>query len=165
MSNICYMSAISAIAPAVSRFASFQDCLPLKVASAQPGRGAFIGLDFGDEQSRDLVTGEVQYDWHLWVYMCDWDLYKGDSRILWRRESNNSLAGAVLGQLKGESLLAIEQDETDDCFILKFSGGFRLNIDPDFFDFEEDNDLFMLFKYGEDDCLSFSPKRSFYRAA
>jgi len=162
MSSVCYMPPV---APAASRFESFKASLPLKVASAQPGFGAFITFDFGGEQTRDGITGEAQYDWHLWVYMCDWDLYKGDSRILWRRESDNSLAGAVLGQLSGESLLAIDRDETDDCFMLKFSGGFRLNIDPDFFDFEAENDLFMLFKYGENDCLSYSPKRRFYHAA
>ena len=162
MSNLHHMPLSS---PALSRFESFKASLPLKVAATAQGVGGFITFDFGREQSRDSVTGQAQYDWHLWVYMCDWDLFHDDSRILWRRESNNRLAANILAQLDGESLLAIDRDEVDDCFTLVFSGGFRLHMDPDFFDFEAENDLFMLFRHGEEDCLSYSPKRRFYRAA
>lgn len=152
-------------APAESRFESFRALLPLKVAVARRGFGGFITFDFGAERAKDQVTGEPQFDWHLWIYMCDWDLYKGNTRVLWRRESDNALAGAVLEQLDGETLEAFEFDAADDCFLMRFSGGFKLHIDPDFYGFEPTDDLFMLFKHGEGDCLSYSPERRFYRAA
>jgi hypothetical protein len=151
--------------PASCRFEAFKERLPLRVAAARQGARGYVTLDFGDECGRDTITGEAQYDWHLWVYMCDWDLFKGQSRILWRRESDNALAGAVLGQLAGECLEAIEYDAADDYFLMKFSGGYALHIDPDFYGFEPTDDLFMLFKYGESDCVSYSPERRFYRAA
>ena len=150
---------------AVDRFEKFKASLPLTVAQARRGFGGFITLDFGEQQAKDAITGEAQFDWHLWIYMCDWDLHKGDTRILWRRESDNALAGALLSQLVGETLTNISYDRQDDCFTLEFSGDFVLNIDPDFFDFDAADDLFMLFKHGQSDCLSYSPKRRFYQAA
>jgi len=162
MSAIHYLPSA---APAIDRFESFKAMLPMRVASARRGFGGFITLDFGNECGRDQVTGERQFDWHLWIYMCDWDLYKGGSRILWRRESDNALAGAILTQLVDETVVGFDLDTDDDCFLLSFSGGYQLHIDPDFYGFEPADDLFMLFKYGEADCLSYSPKRRFYRAA
>jgi len=151
--------------PAKNRFESFKAQLPLRVASARLGYSGSVTFDFGDAQTRDTITDEPQYDWHLWVYMCDWDLYKDNSRILWRRESDNALAGVVLEQLTGETLISFEYDEADDCFLMVFTGGYQLHMDPDFYGFEPKDDLFMLFRHGESDCLSYSPERRFYRAA
>lgn len=156
---------LHALRSGVERFEEFKAALPLKVVQARRGFGGFITLDLGVERGADAVTGQPQYDWHLWVYMCDWDLHKGQSRILWRRESDNALAGAVLELLNGESLTDIEFDEADDCFVFHFSGGYRLHLDPDFYDYDGDDDLFMLFRYGERDALNYSPRRRFYRAA
>ena len=152
-------------ARALDRYEAFKAALPQKVAQARRGVGGFITLDLGTVQGRDAITEQAQFDWHFWVYMCDWDLHKNGSRILWRRESDNALAGAVLSQLEGEYLTAFEYDEHDDCFELHFTGGFRLNIDPDFYGFEPADDLFMLFEYGRADCLSYSPEKRFYQAA
>lgn len=152
-------------ASARHRFEKFRSSLPLSVAQARRGFGGYIMFDFGTEQSRDAITNEPQFDWHLWVYMCDWDLFKGESRILWRRESDNALAGAILGQLADESLLDIEHDSQDDCFVFVFSGGYRLNLDPDFYDYDAGDDLFMLFEHNKHDCLSYSPGKHFYQAA
>lgn len=146
------------------RFAEFRQALPLKVARARRGFGGYITLDLGGESGRDTITHEPQHEWHLWVYMCDWDLNKGDKRILWRRESDNSLAGAVLELLNGEFLEAVDFDEKDDCFVFRFSGDYRLHLDPDFYDYDGDDDLFMLFRYGDPDALNFAPNRRFYRA-
>lgn len=157
---------INAVFPSgLDRFEQFQSCLPLKVARARRGFGGYISLDFGEEQDKDTVTNEPQFEWHLWIYMCDWDLYKGKSRILWRRESDNALAGSVLQMLEGESLTAVDYDQADDCFAFRFSGGFKLHIDPDFYDYDMEDDLFMLFKSGDRDALNYSPRRRFYRAA
>jgi len=150
---------------ALARFEEFKASLPLPVAMARQGFGGHIMVDLGTQQSRDAITNEPQFNWHLWVYMCDWDLYKGNSRILWRRESNNALAGAVLAQLTGETLVQLKYDEQDACFTFVFSGGFSLNLDPDFYDFDIEDDLFMLFQHNAKDCLSYSPKRRFYQAA
>lgn len=155
----------SVFASGKDRFEQFRTCLPLKVARARRGFGGYISLDMGDADGKDAITGEQQFEWHFWIYMCDWDLHKGQSRILWRRESDNALAGSVLQLLDGEDLIAIDHDDGDDCFVLKFTGGFRLHIDPDFFDYDGDDDMFMLFKNGEQDALNYSPRRRFYRAA
>lgn len=162
MSAVVYLPGA---ASGAEKFKDFKACLPLKVARARRGFGGYISFDLGEERGRDAITAEPQYDWHLWVYMCDWDLYKSDSRILWRRESDNALAGAVLEMLNGEMLTDVEIDETDDCFVFTFSGGFRLHLDPDFFDYDGDDDLFMLFRYGDRDALNYSPRKRFYRAA
>ncbi len=152
-------------ARALDHFESFTSKLPVKVSRARRGFGGFITLDLGNELERDAITHEPQFDWHLWVYMCDWDLHKADSRILWRRESDNALAGAVLSQLEGEMLTSIIYDSVDDCFELNFTNGFKLNIDPDFYGFSPDDDLFMLFEHGKNECLSYSPEKRFYQAA
>ncbi|MFC3051606.1 hypothetical protein [Kordiimonas pumila] len=152
-------------ASARAQFEAFRAELPLPVAKARQGVGGYVTLDFGNKRGKDTITGDVQYDWHLWVYMCDWDLYEDNTRLLWRRESNHSLAGSILEQLAGEQLTAIDMDSRDDCFVLRFTGGYSLNIDPDFYDFDASDDMFMLFRYGERHCLSFSPGRRFYPAA
>ena len=152
-------------ATALAQYERLQAALPLAVAEARSSVNGHVMFDFGVCHGADTVTGNNQYDWHLLVYMCEWDLYKGDSRILWRRESDNSLADAVLGQLVGERMTAFDRDDSDDCFILHFTGGYRLNMDPDFYGYDAANDMFMLFEYGQDDCLSFSPKKRFYPAA
>lgn len=162
MSDIHYLPVASS---AINRFEDFQAQLPLKVATACHGPAGFITLNLGVEHLRDALTGDRQFDWHLWVYMCDWDFYKGKSRILWRRESDNALAGAILAQLEGERLTSFDYDKADDCFLMHFTGGFQLHLDPDFYGFEPKDDIFMLFKHGEKDCLSYSPERRFYRAA
>ncbi|MBO6505161.1 MAG: hypothetical protein JJ850_10420 [Kordiimonadaceae bacterium] len=162
MSAVVYLPGA---APGIDRFEEFRAALPLRVSRARRGFGGYITFDLGAEQGRDAITQEAQFEWHLWVYMCDWDLYKADSRILWRRESDNALAGAVLEMLNGETLTGIEHDETDDCFEFHFSGGFRLHMDPDFYDYDGDDDLFMLFRFGERDALNYSPRKRFYRAA
>ncbi len=152
-------------ARALDRFKSFEAVLPIQVAQARRGFGGFITLDLGSARAADAVTNEAQFEWHLWVYMCDWDLHKNGVRILWRRESDNALAGAILKQLEGEMLESIKYDEADDCFELSFSGGYHLNIDPDFYGFSGEDDLFMLFEHGQPDCLSYSPEKRFYQAA
>lgn len=162
------MSALVNIRPGETgdeRFASFREALPLKVARARRGFGGFITLDLGQSCADDAVTGEPHWEWHLWVYSCDWDLYLDDARLLWRRESDNARATHILSKLEGETLMAVEYAEADDCFLLTFTGGFQLHIDPDFYGFDGDADLFMLFKHGERDVLSYSPKRRFYKAA
>lgn len=162
------MSAIYTLRPGETgeeRYNSFRESLPLKVARARRGFGGFITLDLGQPRADDAVTGEPQWEWHLWVYSCDWDLYLDQSRLLWRRESDNARANHILSKLEGETLTGISHDKADDCFELAFTGGFALNIDPDFYGFDADADLFMLFKHGERDVLSYSPKRRFYKAA
>lgn len=162
MSAVVYLPRIGS---ALDKFEEFRSALPLKVVSARRGFGGYVTLDLGDEKGRDAITGQPQYDWHLWVYMCDWDLYKADSRVLWRRESDNALAGAVLEMLNGEMLTAVDHDTADDCFVFSFSGGYRLHLDPDFFDYDGEDDMFMLFRHGDRDALNFAPGKSFYRAA
>jgi len=162
MSAVVYLPRIGS---GTDKFKDFKAALPLKVVQARRGIGGYITLDLGDQQGFDAITRQPQFDWHLWVYMCDWDLYKVDSRILWRRESDNALAGAVLEMLNGEMLETVEHDEKDDCFVFGFSGGYRLHLDPDFFDYDGDDDMFMLFKFGERDALNYSPGKRFYRAA
>ena len=162
------MSALFNIRPGETgeeRFSNFREALPLKIARARRGFGGFITLDMGDPRAVDAVTGEDQWEWHLWVYSCDWDLYLDGARLLWRRESDTARANHILEKLEGEILMSVEHDEADDCFLLSFTGGFTLNIDPDFYGFDGEADLFMLFKHGERDVLSYSPKRRFYKAA
>ena len=162
MSAIVYMNALKT---GTDRFEEFKAMLPLPVTRARRGIGGYVTIDFGDQCGVDTMTGEPQYEWHLWVYMCDWDLKKGDARILWRRESDNALAGAVLQTLNGEPLQAVDYDSKDDCFAFRFSGGYSLHVDPDFFDYDGEDDLFMLFHAGDDYALNYSPRRRFYRAA
>ncbi|MBL4790022.1 MAG: hypothetical protein JKY60_13610 [Kordiimonadaceae bacterium] len=162
MSTIHYLPTA---VPACNRFDNFKASLPIKVSAAKQGIDGFVTLDFGASQAQDPVTGDAQFDWHLWVYMCDWELYQDSKRLLWRRESDPVRAAETLSQLAGKLLLAVDHDESDDCFIWRFEGGFRLHIDPDFYGYEPDSDLFMLFKHGEGDCISYNPRRHFYRAA
>lgn len=162
------MTAIVNIRPdetGTERFSGFRESLPLKIARARRGFGGFITLDLGDPREKDAVTGEDQWQWHLWIYSCDWDLYLDGARLLWRRESDNARANHILSKLEGESLTSIEHDEADDCFLFTFTGGFRLHVDPDFYGYDVEDDLFMLFKHGEREVLSYSPKRRFYKAA
>ncbi len=162
------MTAVFKFHPAetgLERFAAFKAVLPLNVTRARRGFGGFITLDMGAPMAPDPVTGEAQWQWHLWIYVCDWDLHHGRERLLWRRESDGARSNAVLERLQGEKLIGIEHAPEDDCFLFKFSGGYTLNIAPDFFDYDADEDLFMLFKHGERDVLSYSPRQHFYKAA
>lgn len=147
------------------RFTEFRESLPLKIARARRGFGGFITLDMGEPRGMDAVTGDQQWQWHLWIYSCDWDLYLDGARLLWRRESDESRATHILSKLAGEELISIDHDEEDDCFLFTFSGGFRLHVDPDFYGYDAEDDLFMLFKHGERDVLSYSPRKRFYKAA
>ena len=150
---------------AQDKFEDFRSLLPLTVSQARRGFGGYITFDFGEEQAKDAITNEAQYDWHLWIYMCDWELFKGDQRILWTAESDNALAGAVVSQLTGESLLEVEYDEDDDCFLFHFTGGYKLGLNPNFHHYNGADDLFMLFKHGARRCLSYNPEQQFYEAA
>ena len=146
-------------------FGAFRASLPLRVARARRGFGGFITLDLGEPGDADVVTGEPQWAWHLWIYSCDWDLFLDAARLLWRRESDSARANHIIGKLAGEALIAVGHSAADDCFQFEFSGGFVLNVDPDFFGFDVEDDLFMLFKHGERDVLSYSPKLRFYKVA
>ncbi|TNE60886.1 MAG: hypothetical protein EP335_17770 [Alphaproteobacteria bacterium] len=162
------MTAIFQFTPAITgleRFEAFKAALPLPVTRARRGFGGFITLDLGMPMDPDAVTGEPQWQWHLWIYTCDWDLKRGGERLLWRRESDTAHANLVLERLQGESLTAIDFAEADDCFIFRFTGGYNLHVDPNFYGYDAEDDMFMLFKHGERDVLSYSPDRRFYKAA
>lgn len=129
------------------------------------GYGSFLTLEFGephlrirepivsnasskrvrDRFARRLVT--VRGDWHLWIYCCQWKVYKG-SRLIGDCTNTRKIARAAR-LLNGQALVNVESSNRGTRWVFTFDLGARLETRP----YDKTSEQWLLYEPTEK-CLS-----------
>ena len=101
----------------------------------EQGYGSFITFEFGQPQqiirepmsnkkSRALNYRQVsiQGQWHLWIYMCNWEIYLED-KLAAHSESSRSRISKALSYISGQKMVKVEIDNTNGNTVFYFDLG------------------------------------------
>jgi hypothetical protein len=127
--------------------------------NVRPGHGSFLTLEFGQPHlvvrepstavpgatkkvreavARRLVT--VRGDWHLWIYCCDWKVFKGGTLI---GDSSTDARIARAGNfLDGQGLTRFTISRRDVSYVFEFDLGGKLRTRP----YNRHSEQWMLFE-------------------
>ncbi|MFW7382197.1 MAG: hypothetical protein ACOH5I_25575 [Oligoflexus sp.] len=118
------------------------------VWQAKKGHGSFLTFDMGEKIERTYETKAGSYlvgSEHLWIYMCQWKLLKGDRLLL----DSQTIDGAkdcekILASLVGSRITSIGlSEETVEIF---FSNGIKLEL---FASCDQEDEMFILYEEGQ----------------
>jgi hypothetical protein len=125
--------------------------------NAKKGYGSFLTFEFGEphldvkvrSRSTDAFREKVRRvnvhgDWHLWIYLCKWEIYSHDTLKASNQASNRDINRAML-RLDGQVLTNVEVNTTCST-TFTFDLGDRLETMPNIPEFGEDSEQWMLFE-------------------
>lgn len=92
---------------------------------ARVGVGSFLTFDFGPKVS---VDGHQAGTWHLWIYMSNWVLMRGDLKLV-DSDSHRPAISAAVRRLEAEIFDDIQFDTNTRFTVFSF-GDFRLTVTP-----------------------------------
>ena len=129
----------------------------------EQGYGSFLNFEFGEPHLRIQVPRQatkqapekvrknaarrhvyVRGDWHLWIYICDWRIiHKGQE--LANHDSNRRAIKKAIIELNGQQLnqVTVASSLTS---IFEFDLGGRLEVVPNYDDYEKTVDLWLLYE-------------------
>jgi hypothetical protein len=111
-----------------------------KAWGASIGWGSFVTIEFGPKR---LFNHHYHGDWHLWLYMCEWQLYSR-RRLLADSESKKHIMQVATDNLNGEPLTHVSFDSQQMTTEFTFGQDLRLVCKP-YTDATEDDECWMLF--------------------
>ncbi len=117
--------------------------LPLigqKAWGASVGHGSFVTIEFGRKR---LYHHHYHGEWHLWLYLCQWDLRSND-RLLAHSESKRKLMQLAIDNLNGLELRGLTFDSQRMATEFTFDDNLRLQCKP-YTDAAPDEECWMLF--------------------
>jgi hypothetical protein len=121
--------------------AAFEPLIGQKAWGASIGWGSFATIEFG---ARRLVNHHYHGDWHLWLYMCEWQLYSRN-RVLANSESTKHVMEVATDNLNGEKLKYVSFDSERLETEFTFSRDLRLVCKP-YADAASNEECWMLFR-------------------
>ena len=126
---------------------------------ARKGHGSFVTLEMGKKLSRKRRDGTeiLSGEFHLWIYMCRWDLSHNGLSLLTSEDIDLKNLG-LLAKLEGEFLQAIEVKDPH-TVLLTLSNGFTFEL-TSMSEEISDHDYFIL--YAHDSCVAFNKQRGLY---
>jgi hypothetical protein len=80
-----------------------------KAWGASLGVGSFVTIKFG---KRLLEQRHYHGEWHLWLYLCEWNLYSG-ARLTAHSESKRKVMQLAIRNLDGAALKSLSFDPHD----------------------------------------------------
>ena len=129
----------------------------------QQGYGSFLTLEFGDphlhirepRQASEQATEKVRKnaarrsvyvhgDWHLWIYICDWRIYLKDQELADNTSNRRTIKKAIVA-LDGQALTKVTVNQALKS-IFEFDLGCRLEVFPNYDDFDKTVDLWLLYE-------------------
>jgi hypothetical protein len=119
----------------------------------KPGVGSFLTFEFGPRVKTD---GHVHGRWHLWVYLSNWKLFRGERQLV-DSDADRKLIAISTRRLEGESLTNIDfNSRTRETTF--FFGDFRLVVSPaDYLDSAEERDHYWIFFMPDNEVLAVGP--------
>lgn len=119
----------------------FQQLLGMKAWGVRPGVGSFVTIEFGEEV-REQASSKVHGEWHLWIYMATWDVYKNQQLILDSEDDKIKMELILKQELEGKALTDYEVVSANYEIVLEFDNNL------DFFTYSRNDpngDLWLLF--------------------
>jgi hypothetical protein len=86
----------------------------------------------------------VHGDWHLWVYICDWRILLHGKELANSSSTRKVIEKALL-EIDGQALSSVTIAKSYVC-LFEFDLGGRLEIIPNYDDYEKDSDLWLLYE-------------------
>jgi len=130
------------------------------VYSAKRGHGSFLILELCDPCEKTVSGVEAEY--LLWVYLSDWEIYQSQARTLDCDVTDDHLYSKVLSDFIGAKLVDVIVDSEGDAIKFVFDNGGYISLESDLDEYEDSDDLFMLFNRFSGKVLSYSPVKGFY---
>ncbi|MGA7219899.1 MAG: hypothetical protein WBX38_16385 [Candidatus Sulfotelmatobacter sp.] len=118
----------------------FRPLIGQKAWGASVGHGSFVTIEFGP---RRLDHHHYHGEWHLWLYLCDWEL-RSKNRLLAHSESKRKLMQLAVDNLNGLELRDIRFDSHRMATEFAFDNNLLLQCKP-YADAAPDEELWMLF--------------------
>jgi hypothetical protein len=142
--------------------ARFQALYGLPCWNVRPGYGSFLTMEFGDPHlkirepreapdrslpvqranARRQVT--IRGEWHLWIYCCQWHVYRGDKLIGESALESSSKKPIVRAaeELDGQKLIHVSVDAQKAHTMFQFDLGSRLETRP----YDDASEQWMLYE-------------------
>ncbi|HXZ32254.1 MAG TPA: hypothetical protein VEH30_08230 [Terriglobales bacterium] len=131
----------------------FSPLLHVRPWRAKLGYGSFLTFEFGP---RVKVNGHVHGEWHLWIYLSQWSLLRGNRKLA-DSDSDRRVIAASVRRLQGVPLSEVlfEQEHEKTTFVFD---DFRLVVSPaDYLDGTDDRDHYWLLYMPNHQVLTAGP--------
>jgi hypothetical protein len=139
--------------------------LPISIRTAKRGVGSFLTFDMGEEVMDLAVDGEKGIrkgeKIHLWIYLCDWEIFQRDELLLNSIEEDDQIYNRVGKSLIQQKLVRIEKILNVDSFRFVFTNDYQLLLRSNTNVYAEEDELFMVFIDGYSSIV-YSPLKGFY---
>lgn len=129
----------------------------------EQGYGSFLTFEFGNPQLRIQEPRQaseqaseklrkrwsrrnifIRGDWHLWVYICDWRIFLGNEELANNSSTRKTIKNTLL-EIDGQALNSFRITNSYVC-TFEFDLGGKLEISPNYDDYEKDSDLWLLYE-------------------
>jgi hypothetical protein len=140
-------------AAAVDIHQYFQPVLGTRPWKVKLGVGSFLTFEFGP---RIKDNGHLRGQWHLWIYLSNWTLFRGDRRLV-DSDTDRKLITISARRLLEASLNDIDFDPRTQKTTFAFDD-FRLVVSPaDYLKGVDDRDDYWIFFMPEQQVLAAGP--------
>src|SRR5208282_6007501 len=117
------------------------------------GVGSFLTFEFGP---RVRAHGHVRGQWHLWIYLSNWKLFRGNRQLV-DSDADRKLIAVSTRRLEEKALTNLDFNaHTQETTF--FFDDFRLVVSPaDYLDRPDDRDNYWMFFMPENEVLTVGP--------
>jgi hypothetical protein len=131
----------------------FQPVLGTPPWRVKLGVGSFLTFEFGPRTKTD---GHVHGRWHLWIYLSNWKLFRGERQLV-DSDADRKLITISTRRLEGEPLTNVDSNARTRKTTLSF-GDFRLVVSPaDYLDRPDERDYYWIFFMPDNEVLAVGP--------
>lgn len=117
------------------------------------GVGSFLTFEFGPRIKTD---GHVHGRWHLWIYLSNWKLFRGERQLV-DSDADRKLITISTRRLEEEPLTDIDFNSRTRKTTFSF-GDFRLVVSPaDYLDSPDERDHYWIFFMPDNEVLAVGP--------
>jgi len=115
--------------------------------------GSFLTFEFGPRVKTD---GHVHGRWHLWIYLSNWKLFRGERQLV-DSDADRKLITISTRRLEGKSLTDIDFNVRTRKTTFSF-GDFRLVVSPaDYLHSPDERDHYWIFVTPDNEVLAVGP--------
>jgi hypothetical protein len=131
----------------------FQPVLGTRPWRVKPGVGSFLTFEFGP---RIRAHGHVHGQWHLWIYLSNWTLFRGQRQLV-DSDADRKLITISTRRLEEKPLTDIDFDPRTRKTTFLFDD-FRLVVSPaDYLDDGDERDDYWILFMPDNEVLAVGP--------
>lgn len=131
----------------------FQPVLGTRPWRVKVGVGSFLTFEFGP---RIRAHGHLHGQWHLWIYLSNWTLYRGDRQLV-NSDADRKLITISTRRLEEQPLTDLDFNARTQKTTFFFDD-FRLVVSPaDYLENVDDRDDYWIFLMPDNEVLAVGP--------